>query len=726
MDDGTVTVIDATGATVTTVAVNSDGSYSVQSIDTAKYVAPFTVKASGTIGAASVVMYALVGSGGIANVTPISHAMAANLAGGDPSALEAGHTKTASQISDLDSAMQTLLSSTATAVGASGSVLTGTYSPAMDKLLDNLVVTTSPSGKTTLSSSLYQSAESDTDNPAALASFNPGTAAAQIKANNAAALKSISAANLISAGDLSYLQSQMTKCFATSANAASGVSSGAGRLTNNGTTPITACSPANFTNNTLVADTNFKHSGYYWMDPAFFSGNTGVTRGINNRLCNNGTTANAVTSGSWNIPFCRGYFGHMLTNPTYDSATFLIPQIVRPFNSAGTQWVVRFPIKFSDGSRDYMGTNIGIEYVVVQKTASANSSTGDTGWRIVGDQRDFPIQAQTNVNRTTNVLNSGYQRWDSSLNFFIGGGFSETDPTHYIKSAIVTGPGLPSSGLTYTNFANNGANPLTSPTSGSNANPLYAPQCGVFTGGAYLALNLPAFNNNGGTSPAACTSQYRLTWVSSTPAYNVDCSRAISKSSYASCNAATNNANISDEAIASAFDGVVGHPYQVVITLGKLSDGSTDGTQTFRTRLHTPPLMSTDLKAPVFNYANFSAATQAAFAQWNGGTGTLPVSWTPFISPRPYKIQLLWNQGAGVLNYGLQGTQIDAGAVSNLSCSSAGISGVDKTDCQNTTNAPNYFTTTNALPTDSQGGGNLNIQARFPSGLNVGSKLSQY
>ena len=142
MDSGTVTVYDATGTVVAdNVPINSDGTYTASNIPSTA-VPPFTLKASGTIGAAAATLYALAPNSSIVNITPVSHAMAANLANGDPATLTAGTSVTASAINDLDQSYQTALSNVTDATGATGSLLTSAYTAAHDAALDNLSLNT--------------------------------------------------------------------------------------------------------------------------------------------------------------------------------------------------------------------------------------------------------------------------------------------------------------------------------------------------------------------------------------------------------------------------------------------------------------------------------------------------------------------------------------------------------------------------------------------------------
>jgi hypothetical protein len=745
MDSGTVTIFDSTGTVVASnVTINADGTFTATDIP-ATAVLPFTVKAVGSIGASATTMYALAPNSGTANVNPITNAMAATLAKGDPSTLETGTSVTASNINQIDTAYQTALKNVTTATGASGSLLTSTYNQALDKTLDNVSVNTSPSGVVSISTTSNQASDDmgvgATGGALTAVTFQPNTTATTIAASTSSL--TASSDSTLAASDLAWLQQQLTKCFATSANAAAGQTSGAGRFTSstNPTTPIQACDFSNFTNNTSSTDTKFKHSGTYWMDSAFFSSFQDTNNGnryanyrtvANNKICGTSVATGspiqvAIANSYWNTVICRGFFGFMLTSPTYDSAKFLTPQIIRPLNTTKGTWIVRFPILFADGSRDYFGGITGVDYMVVQKIAPVSGN--DNGWRMVGDQRDWAVAISASVSHNQNVLNSGYEKWISSIGFFIQGYISETDTTHYIKSANVTGPGLPNGGINfYNNFSMKtsgsiaiGSTRTVTENSGPGNSPLNNAMCGSILGGAYLGISLPAYTGN----RPPCTSLYKLTYVSN-PANNApDCSRDIAAASWYYCN--NNNQVMPDDEITRAFGGEVGHPYQVTLTLGKLTDQTSDGTITYTARLQSAPILKKDLTSKSLNYLTFSTDSITKFANFKGtvnGDGTtvdsFSPSWnTPAFSPRPYKAQLMWLLGENVINYGMTTANIEKGTVT-LNCNSSGNT---TSSCKNPSS---WFNTSGGSPANGGGGGQFNVWARFPSNLNVSSSLSQY
>jgi len=182
-----------------------------------------------------------------------------------------------------------------------------------------------------------------------------------------------------------------------------------------------------------------------------------------------------------------------------------------------------------------------------------------------------------------------------------------------------------------------------------------------------------------------------------------------------------------DDEITRAFGGEVGHPYQVTLTLGKLTDQTSDGTITYTARLQSAPILKKDLTSKSLNYLTFSTDSITKFANFKGtvnGDGTtvdsFSPSWnTPAFSPRPYKAQLMWLLGENVINYGMTTANIEKGTVT-LNCNSSGNT---TSSCKNPSS---WFNTSGGSPANGGGGGQFNVWARFPSNLNVSSSLSQY
>ena len=344
----TITVFDATGATVGSTTADSNGAYSLP-VDTAKYKAPFTVQAQGTVGEGSATIYSLAPSAGTANINQVTNAIAASLSStGDPAALTSGTAKTAADVNTADSAFSAALANVTNALGVTGSFISGTFSSSYDKLLDNVTIDSRPNGGISITTSAGM--QGGTNDMLANANVTSAYTSSTVSsgslpsASNASNLPAFSAANMLAISDLEALRSKLQTCFALSTSARGTV-----------TAPASECQGLDPKG---TSDT-YLHDGYYWLD----------------------TTANCAANSTGT--FCQGLFGYMLTQSTYDNLKFLKPQIIRPLDSTGTLWVVKFPIQFAaDNSLAAFGEAHGSSYMVVKKyTALASGS--DAGWRFL-------------------------------------------------------------------------------------------------------------------------------------------------------------------------------------------------------------------------------------------------------------------------------------------------------------------------------------------------------
>jgi len=223
-------------------------------------------------------------------------------------------------------------------------------------------------------------------------------------------VNTISASSLLSINDLESLRANLEKCFSTPSTA-------------RGTpqAPTADCSDGKFvvSSDYTVAD-GFKHSSYAWNGSRYDSTHTSI--------------------------FYSGLFGYMLTQSKYDNLKFLKPQIIRPLDTQGTTWAVKFPVQFSDGTIDQMGEVIRSQFMVVKKISSLASTT-DNGIRFVGDQRDFQTFIVPVMQKIVNVVTGDY-RYETGLNVQFTNQSSSTDPSHR-KPVMgkLTGKGLPIGGV---------------------------------------------------------------------------------------------------------------------------------------------------------------------------------------------------------------------------------------------------------------------------------------
>jgi hypothetical protein len=408
----TVNVYDAEGNFVGTTVVGADGQYSLTV--GAQFKAPFTVEVQGVSGDGGIALYSLAPSVGTANVNQITNAIAASLSSnGDPSSLVAGTTNTASTIATADTAYSTALGNMRTALGVTGSIITGSFSAAYDKLLDNLtvdvrknagVVMTTSAGMQTAGNDLLENAVSTTPYTSAFIA-----SATLPQASIAADLPALSAANMISVDDLEYLRSKLQACFAIPS-----------------TQRGTPSSPNSLCAGLDSPSGDYLHAGFYWLD---------------------------TTSGCSSGPFCNGLLGHMLSQATYDNLKFNIPQIIRPLDNSGSTWLVKFPIAFSDGSIASFGEAIGSSNIVVKKYTPSGS---DPGWRFYGDQRVVNSYIEANSQRIENVF-TGDIRYETGFNIHINANLlrAVADRTVRVQKVTVTdldaNPVLPRDGITLYN-----------------------------------------------------------------------------------------------------------------------------------------------------------------------------------------------------------------------------------------------------------------------------------
>ncbi|CAM3802369.1 carboxypeptidase-like regulatory domain-containing protein [Polynucleobacter arcticus] len=606
----TITVFDASGATVGTTTADSNGVYTLP-VDTAKYKAPFTVQAQGTVGEGSTTIYSLAPTAGTANVNQVTNAIAASLSSsGDPAALTSGTTKTAADVSSADAAFSAALANLADALGVTGSFVSGTFNAAYDKLLDNVTIDARSNGGITITTSAgMQGGSNDLvagANATAAYTSSAINSGALPNASNASNLPAFSAANMLAISDLESLRSKLQTCFALSASARGTVAS-----------PASACQGFD----PQGTSDSYLHDGYYWRDAT------------------SSCSANSVGV------FCQGLFGYMLTQSTYDNLKFLKPQIIRPLDSTGTLWVVKFPIQFAaDNSLAAFGEAHGSSYMVVKKYP-ALASGGDEGWRFYGNQREVNSFIEANVQRIQNVFTGGV-RYETGLNIYVNANALRTRgysanvyPTKVVVSdASTVNPVLPSAGITLYN-------------KGNLSNGQWQSACSGF------------MSISQSVSPAGCNAVLRL-------AYGMTGSYGVSSSSDSylafwpgTVGAASINGVpgfLSDAQINAIKPG---QPFRFVITL---SDNSTI---TYVNRVHFTPQNTQD--ALTASYPMFTTSSIDSMKTYVGTGGSFAVSWLPIATSRPYSSSIYWQNGTYVRTASLTQTEISANAV-NVPCVGTG------------------------------------------------------
>ncbi len=597
----TITVKDSLGAVVGTTTANVDGTYSI-SYDATRFTPPFVIKADGQSADSAISLISVATGSGTANVTQLTNAIASSLSqSGNPLDLISNPSNqtslTQTAIDAADTAYRAALSGVMGVHGVTGSLLSSSYTASLDKMLDNVSATIQPSGQVILGTS---AGKVGNDLVAGSSATTPYTTlvlqAGQLPtAGNASSLTAGTSSLSLGITDLETLRANLESCFALPA---------ASRGTPQ--SPASACADAKFvvTSDYTQAD-GFKHSSYTWnssnYDPALSHTNS----------------------------YYAGLFGYMLTQSKYDGAKFLKPKIIRPIDSQGTTWAVKFPIQFADGTVDQLGDAIRTPFIVVKKITNLVSSS-DAGYRFVGDQRDFTSFILPTVKQTTNLATGG-TRTETGLNLQVMNLQSSTDATHRKPvMAKVTGKGLPAGGV-------------------------YLAQKAAGTCGSYLPVTTyeRITNNSAGNwanvdEPSPCMGVITLAY-SYTNSYNTIGANVVAylakigndgrtlqagvnnTGSYTGLATAVGN-YLSDSDLTSIGEG---EPYTFEITL---SDGST---VSYINRLPTRPLSTAEATAFSY-YPTFSAATKNQLPSFNGSTSTSVEFGTSAGNVHPWSVAIYW------------------------------------------------------------------------------------
>ena len=613
MANAAVTVYDATGLVVGTTTTDASGAYTLSVPPS--FQGPFTIQVQGTSGDGSTTIYSLAPTSGVANVNQVTHAMAATLsATGDPASLMSGTSKTAADINNADSAFSAALTNLTTALGVTGSFITGSYNTAYDKLLDNVTIDTRPNGGTSITTSAgMQNGSNDLLDGAIVTAAYTSTALGKNilpSASNATSLPALSSSKTLSIADLETLRSKVEACFALSTAARGTVAA-----------PASACQGFD------SPDRDYLHDGYYWLD-----------------------TAANCPSGSNTGTFCQGLFGFMLTSSTYDNLKLLKPQIIRPLDSTGNLWLVKLPIQFSaDNSLAAFGEAHGSSYMVVKKYP-ALASGSDQGWRFYGNQRKVNSFIEANVQRIQNVFTGGV-RYETGLNIYVNANAlravnnpynANIYPTKVVVTDLSTdNPVLPPAGITLYN-------------KGSNISNHWQNSCG-----GYMTISQSS-------TPPTCNGVLRLAY-SMTGSYGIS-TASDSYIAFWPNTVGTSSINGVSGYLSDAQINAIkpGQPFQFVITM---SDSTTI---TYVNRVHFQPRNSQDVQAAA--YPLFTQTAIDSMKAYLGTGGKFNVSWLPLSTSRPYSTAIYWQGGSFSQNHGLSQTEISANA-SDVPCTGTGANG---------------------------------------------------
>lgn len=393
MDSGIVTVKDSTGAVVGTTTTAADGSYSL-TFDPKNFTAPFVISASGSIGGGSDTFISVqptaisAGSTQIVNATPATHAIASRISStGNPHdlvdsiATQKGNI-TASNLSNVEAAFRAFLESHLTSVGLNNSynLVTDAYSSKFDKLLDNVKFDVSPSGVITVSSSAGQAVN------------DLGDATGTNLATTAAAAKTavIAADKVPSASDKSNIPAP----------------------------------PAN----TVAVGIEVLEAIRSSLDDCMrLSASSRAT----SETCNKYIVSSYKNDGRTLTQEFGPYGAIDFTSTANDGMVFKKPEILRQIDMTKDSEIL--VIRLTGLRKD--GTTREIVSIAKNNVSGAN-----TGWKLVGNQRDFDTSMSASVTKRISAGGLNTNRYETSLSPFIVSNSS-------ISNVKVTGPGLPSTGL---------------------------------------------------------------------------------------------------------------------------------------------------------------------------------------------------------------------------------------------------------------------------------------
>ena len=605
LENASVTIKDSRGQLVGTTTTDASGKYSL-SFDPNNFVAPFVIQADGLSGDAGISLTSVATTTGQANVTQLTNAISASLSNsGNPldlSSNTSGQTNlSASSIAQAESAYRAALSGVMSAMGVSGSLISTNFSVAMDKLLDNVSATVQPSGQVILGTTAGKVGNDLAANSTASAAYSSLViqAGALPSANSASSLVVPDSSTTLTIGDLETLRSRLEKCFKTTSTADRGTPQ----------SPSIDCADSKFVATSDLTQANaFKHSSFKWNSQDY-----------------NGTTH---VSSYW-----AGIFGYMLTQSKYDGAKFLTPKIIRPLDSDGTTWAVKFPILFADGTVDQLGDAIRSPFIVVKKIAGL-STVSDNGFRFVGDQRDYQSSAIPVVQKIMNQVTGDY-RYETGVNLYVGNFYSSTDGRNLKPvAAKITGKGLPVGGVyvaqkyngscgTYLPITSAGAISQTISGDWSTVNTTY-PCAGVFVLSFANSNNYATFTDNARF----------LKWLGND---GKKIGESVGNSSGTLTGLSTSVGNyLSDSDIGSIEEG---EPYKFEI---RLSDGST---VSFVNRLAIRPLTASETLAFSY-YPSFANSTKSDLLTYVGATSASINFGLSAGNVHPWSAAIYWGVGA--------------------------------------------------------------------------------
>jgi hypothetical protein len=586
LDGGAIVIKDSTGAVVGTTTAASDGSYSI-SFNPEGFTEPYVISASGNLGggAESYISFyptkPSAGSSQIVNVTPITNAIASRLSStGNPqdlvdsTATQKSNINT-TNISNIESAFRSFLDSHLSSVGLTSdfNLVNSAYNSSFDKLLDNVKFDVSPSGVITVSSSAGQAV-----NDLAASNSQPLAGSTAV----------IAAGSNPSASDKSNIPPPPTNTVAIGIDVLETI-----RAALDNCMQLPTASRATSSVCLQYIDSNYKHDG--------------KTR-----------TQEFGANGS--IDF---------TAAGNDGMVFKKPEILRQIDMTKDAEILQVRLT---GLRRSDGTTRDVVSI-----AKNNASGAGTGWKLIGNGRDFNTGVSAAVvKRISQGLSTS--RYESDLSLYI----QDNTSISYVK---VYGGGLPSDGLYLRRKTGCDFLTITPPKSGvtsvSSVNDLANPNDSS-TNTAYASQAIP------------CSSLYRLqvTKISDGSNFTFTTNQWLQ--------AAPQKTN--DDVLALKANDL--YAFEI--------HKNDNTTLTYWNRLRAKPITASEIKNQV-KFVYFTDATKAMMtstgANFYGG-GTAPtISWTtPQNTALPFKASFFHPGGSDMINVPYGNASASVPCTGNTDC----------------------------------------------------------
>ena len=628
--NATINVVDSRGVAVGSGTSDSTGVYKIALDSTA--VAPFVIKASGTVGDATTNLYGVAKSTGIANISQVTNAITATLTNsGNPADAfnnAPSLNLTSQTIQILDTSYSQALSNLIT---NTTSFISTPFNSRMDAALDNIKIEIKPSGSIVIATTSNLASDDLFTGSSSSSQFKVLTIPKGQAPSSTASLQLVASTPQLQVTDLEGLRSKFQTCFAST-------SISRGTPSN----PAVNCADSNFvvTSDITVTD-GFRHSGYKW----------------NNSNWNN----SSFNPTALNTALHYGLFGYALTDANLDNAVFLTPKIIRPLDQQGASWIVQFPIQLASGALTSLGDSAGNKFLVVKKIAPL-ASLNDIGYRLVGDQRDYSAIIRPTLQKVLNQSGSDYQ---TGFNLVFRK-FSSTDISNRrAVLANIKGKGFPPGGIYL------GQNDASCGTGVNSALTISFLNDIKYNG---QALNESLLSTHptylvGTQTTAICTEVFRMsvtandTGAVALRSWGSNGTSIASGGSSAFTYQGTSTAGgtwLSD----SDLSLIGSHePYQITIWL---SDGSTVG---YTNRLSTSMLSLADARNYP-DYPDFTTATKTAFLSYAGGSA-FQSEITANSNIYTYGAGMFWN---GSQNYTTNSLAPGSGSTT-LACGSSCLTG---------------------------------------------------